>query len=349
MGLTCTHVVQIPSLIRVGYLCGCSARSTGGSGAPKPEILVEAGNLRATDETKCKRKRSDALSAREPKEHPAHWEEVYTSIQEFRALPHNAAPVDAMGCERLADVKEKPKNFRWQTLVSLMLSSQTKDTVTAEAVSRISAEAKRRRRSFSAQFVHDIGAVDLDRCIDKVGFHNRKTVYLQKAAKICLDLHGGDIPDTLDGLVALPGVGPKMAYLALNCAWGCVAGIGVDTHVHRISNRLGWVNSKTPEETRKQLENWLPKDLWRPINPLLVGFGQIHCLPRAPRCASCPVEIYCPGSERDSRKKGKTMKVAATTVQIKYESSDAMMAGTATEDATPMDSIKRESFGSKAI
>ena len=75
------------------------------------------------------------------------------------------------------------------------------------------------------------------------------------------------------------------------------SGIGVDVHVHRITNRLGWNETKNPENTRKVLESWLPKEEWIPINPLLVGFGQLHCTPRKPKCKGCPVEKYCPSIE----------------------------------------------------
>jgi len=97
--------------------------------------------------------------------------------------------------------------------------------------------------------------------------------------------------------VKLPGVGPKMAMLTMQEAWGSSVGIGVDVHVHRICNRLGWVkNTKTPEQSRKQLESWLPKDKWQPINRLMVGFGQTVCLPVHPKCAICKVNHLCPSA-----------------------------------------------------
>ncbi|CAI5508805.1 unnamed protein product [Closterium sp. Naga37s-1] len=122
-----------------------------------------------------------------------------------------------------------------------------------------------------------------------VGFYVRKAGYLKKMANICLEKHGGDIPGSLEDLLALPGVGPKMAYLVMNVAWERVEGICVDTHVHRIARRLGWTDAKakTPEDTRRALEQLLPKDEWMGINPLLVGFGQTTCLPIGPRCSSC--------------------------------------------------------------
>jgi endonuclease-3 len=107
-----------------------------------------------------------------------------------------------------------------------------------------------------------------------------------------------DIPDTVDGLLSLPGVGPKMAYLAMQVAWDQNVGIGVDVHVHRITNRLGWVNTMRsgPQATRKVLEEWLPPEYWRNINPLLVGFGQTICLPGRPRCEMCLLNQTCPAS-----------------------------------------------------
>ena len=104
----------------------------------------------------------------------------------------------------------------------------------------------------------------------------------------------GDIPNTVEDLCKLPGVGPKMAHLCMKTAWGVVTGIGVDTHVHRIANRLGWVKSKSPEDTRKELEDWLPKEHWSEVNHLLVGFGQQICQPVKPQCAACLNNTLCP-------------------------------------------------------
>ena len=148
---------------------------------------------------------------------------------------------------------------------------------------------------------------DISTNICKVGFWRRKTGYIQSAAKIIRDDFEGDIPKTIDDLCSLPGVGPKMGFLALQGAWGLNVGIGVDVHVHRVANRLKWVNSTDPEGTRLQLQSWLPKEVgdvvsrWsrRPvaykesfpqmhptINKTLVGFGQVICQPVGPRCES---------------------------------------------------------------
>jgi len=122
--------------------------------------------------------------------------------------------------------------------------------------------------------------------------------YIKRTAAILERDYGGDIPNTLQGLMSLPGVGPKMSYLALQVAWRQTLGIGVDTHVHRITNRLGWVHTTTPEKTRMALEQWLPKEYWGKINILLVGFGQKVCLPVGPKCSVCRVNSACPEGRR---------------------------------------------------
>ncbi|TKY48340.1 Endonuclease III-like 2 [Spatholobus suberectus] len=127
-----------------------------------------------------------------------------------------------------------------------------------------------------------------------VGFYTRKASNLKKIANICLMKYDGDIPSSIEELLLLPGVGPKIAHLVMIVGWNNVQGICVDTHVHRICNRLGWVSRSgskqktlTPEETRQALQRWLPKEEWVPINPLLVGFGRTICTPLRPHCGEC--------------------------------------------------------------
>lgn len=133
----------------------------------------------------------------------------------------------------------------------------------------------------------------------------KKATYIKKTAAVLASDYGGDIPRTVSELCKLPGVGPKMAVLTANVAWGDTAGIGVDTHVHRISNRLGWTGpeaTKTPEATREVLERWMPSSLWKEANHLLVGFGQQVCTPLRPRCGECLNSDLCPvGIEKFSQ------------------------------------------------
>ncbi|KAI8639482.1 DNA glycosylase [Parasitella parasitica] len=225
-------------------------------------------------------------------EPPPNWSIVYDLLEALRQ--REKAPVDTMGCERLAEKTAAPIVQRFQTLVALMLSSQTKDTVTSVTVRKLQAELP---GGLCLQDILDIDVMTLNSMIAKVGFHTKKASYLKRTAEILRDQYNGDIPDNIDSLTSLPGVGPKMGYLTLQVAWNKNMGIGVDVHVHRICNRLGWVKTSTPEKTRESLESWLPKDKWRSINPIMVGYGQIVCLPRGPRCDICPVSQYCPSSE----------------------------------------------------
>lgn len=120
--------------------------------------------------------------------------------------------------------------------------------------------------------------------------------YLKKTSSILKEKYNNDIPDSAEKLCELPGVGPKMAHICMQVAWDKISGIGVDTHVHRIANRLGWVKkmTKIPEDTRKELESWLPKELWADVNHLLVGFGQTICTPQRPKCTDCLNKDICP-------------------------------------------------------
>ena len=221
---------------------------------------------------------------------PPHWQDVYAGIVHMRA--DNNAPVDGSGCERQA-YSVDPKDVRFQKLVGLMLSAQTKDAVTDEAVKRLDHHWKE-QGGLTVANILTADEATIDSLICKVGFHNRKANFILRTARILHASYDDDIPRTIPLLCSLPGVGPKMAYLAMQCAWKDNVGIGVDVHVHRIANRLGWVSSVEAEQTREQMEEWLPQHLWRVINKLLVGFGQQICLPTTPRCLQCTVNTWCP-------------------------------------------------------
>ncbi|KAJ2719013.1 alpha,alpha-trehalase nth1 [Coemansia sp. Benny D115] len=221
------------------------------------------------------------------------WDIVFDRIKEYRAT--HEAPVDTVGCEALTAEEKDPKRQRFRSLISLMLSAQTKDEITAEAVRNLS---QRLPGGLTPKSLSEASMELIHECVRRVGFWQRKSNYIKEAARTCLEQHDGDIPRTVPQLLSLPGVGPKMAYLAMQAAWHDSQGIGVDTHVLRISHRLGWVSelSKTPEATRHSLESWLPKSLWREINPLLVGLGQTVCRAVGPKCGECPVSQYCPSA-----------------------------------------------------
>jgi endonuclease-3 len=214
---------------------------------------------------------------------PSHWKEMFDLVKESR-LANPTAPVDTMGCERLADPNASERDQRFQTLISLMLSSQTKDQVTAAAIRTMQRDLP---GGLTLESILAVEPEKLNELIGKVGFHNTKTKNIKKTAEILRDTWDSDIPDSAEGLISLPGVGPKMAYLTLSAGWGRTEGIGVDVHVHRITNLWNWHKTKGPEETRVTLEAWLPKEHWHEINWLLVGHGQTICLPVGRKCGDC--------------------------------------------------------------
>ena len=164
---------------------------------------------------------------------PPGFKDEWRLIKELRK--DRTAVVDTMGCERLADPQASEKDRRYHVLVSLMLSSQTKDTVNAAVMGALKA------RGLSVKRILDETSEDeFHELIKPVGFHNVKTKNIRKATQILRDEYDEDVPNTMEQLLALPGVGPKMALLVLKCAFDITAGISVDTHVHRISNQLGW-------------------------------------------------------------------------------------------------------------
>ncbi|CAN7989074.1 unnamed protein product, partial [Ixodes hexagonus] len=228
---------------------------------------------------------------------PDNWEQVLSNIRQMRQ--GKDAPVDTMGCDKCPDQTLPEKLLRYQLLVSLMLSSQTKDEVTYAAVCRL------REFGLTPEAVSSAEEKQLEEIIYPVSFYKNKAKHLKRTSQVLLEEYDGDIPDSIEGLCKLPGVGPKMGHLAMSCGWGRTVGIAVDTHVHRISNWLGWVPqpTKTPEQTRKALEGWLPRDVWDDVNLLLVGFGQTVCKPVNPKCSSCLNLQLCPYGRKQVKPK----------------------------------------------
>ena len=269
---------------------------------------------------------------------PANWDEIYNAVKEMRKL--HLAPVDTMGCETLAEEHVTPRDKRFQTLIALMLSSQTKDTTNAIAMRRLQTELP--APGLTLENILEVDPVKLNELIYVVGFHNNKTRYIKATALILRDQYAGDIPDSIDGLMSLPGVGPKMAYLCLSAAWGRTEGIGVDVHVHRITNLWGWQKTKGPEETRMTLQRWLPKEKWHEINHLLVGFGQTICLPVGRKCGECTLSEkgLCPSAVVERKKVVKKIKKEEEAVDGKEDK--LVEAITAKEEEITTEGVKNE-------
>ncbi|KAL9436722.1 hypothetical protein AB3S75_022714 [Citrus x aurantiifolia] len=230
-------------------------------------------------------------------EPPANWEKVLEGIRKMKTLE----PVYSLGVDE-TDSSLPPKERRFAVLLSALLSSLTKDKVADGALQRLLQNGLH-----TAEAIDKADEATIKDLIYPVAFYTRKACNMKKIAKICLTKYDGDIPSSLDELLALPGIGPKMANMVMTLGWFNVQGICVDTHVHRICNRLGWVTqpgtkqkTSSPEQTREALQRWLPKEEWVRINPLLVGFGQTICTPLRPRCGMCTVSEYCPSAFKES-------------------------------------------------
>ena len=181
----------------------------------------------------------------------------------------------------------------FKVLVSTVISLRTKDEVTAVASEKLLARAD------SPGQMMKLAAVEIQQLIYPAGFYRNKARHLMQIAEILVNQYGGLVPSQMKLLLALPGVGRKTANLVRNLGFG-LPGICVDTHVHRISNRAGWVATRNPTETEAALEKILPEKFWIAINGLLVRFGKTVCTPVSPFCSSCPMPIPCPrvGVER---------------------------------------------------
>jgi endonuclease-3 len=174
----------------------------------------------------------------------------------------------------------------FRVLISCILSLRTQDATTAKASHRLFAVAD------SPEAMVSLSAKKIANLIFPVGFYKTKAKNIVEICKRIVDDYSGRVPDEIDELLKLKGVGRKTANLVVTLGYG-KPGICVDTHVHRISNRWGYVKTKTPEQTEYALREKLPKRYWIEYNDLLVSFGQHLCRPISPRCSECPISQYC--------------------------------------------------------
>lgn len=174
----------------------------------------------------------------------------------------------------------------FEILISTILSLRTKDDVTRAASRRLFHVARTPRE------ILELPEEEIARLIFPVGFYKTKARRLKDVSADILERFGGAVPDNLDELLKLPGVGRKTANLVVTLGYG-KQGICVDTHVHRVSNRLGYVSTKTPEQTEMELRKKLPPEYWIEYNDLLVAWGQNICKPISPFCSRCAIRPYC--------------------------------------------------------
>ncbi|MBP5161846.1 MAG: endonuclease III [Spirochaetales bacterium] len=179
------------------------------------------------------------------------------------------------------------KQDPFSVLISTVISLRTKDDVTLNASRRLLAEAPD---------PHAMLGLSEDRIAELIfpaGFYRRKAMQIKQISEILVTDYDGKVPADAGLLMKLPGVGIKTANLTLNLGFGIDA-ICVDCHVHQISNRLGWIETKTPEESEKALQPVMPRRFWIPLNELLVSYGQEVCTSVSPKCSMCPENQSCP-------------------------------------------------------
>ena len=202
----------------------------------------------------------------------------------MRAL---ARAIDHLELPAVEKIAEERQEAPFDVLISTMLSAQTRDPVTAAASARLF-RAARTPRTMARLPVKRI-----ERLIYPVSFYRHKARHVKETCRILVDRHGGRVPGTMTELLALPGVGRKTANLVLILSFKSLANICVDTHVHRISNRLGWVRTRTPEQTEQALYTATDRRWWPYINLYLVTWGQNVCRPVSPRCDACVIRSHC--------------------------------------------------------
>lgn len=203
----------------------------------------------------------------------------------MRRLAKAIDGLDEPAVEKIAQAQEEDP---FQVLIATLLSAQTRDAVTAVASDRLFGVARTPRAMVQ------LPVEQIQQLIYPVSFYRNKAVHVKAACEQIMTRFGGRVPSTMDELLTLPGVGRKTANLVLILAHRSVSNICVDTHVHRIANRLGWASTRTPDETEQALYAASRKKWWPVINLYLVTWGQNVCKPVYPLCGQCVLVDLCP-------------------------------------------------------
>jgi endonuclease-3 len=198
-----------------------------------------------------------------------------------------ARAIDDHDLPAVEKIAEESQEDPFEVLISTMLSAQTRDPVTAAASMRLFNVARTPRT------MARLTVAQIQKLIYPVSFYRHKAKHVRETCRLLVERYGGRVPGTMEELLTLPGVGRKTANLVLILSFKSQGNICVDTHVHRISNRLGWVRTRTPEETEQALYAATAQRWWPYINLYLVTWGQNVCKPVYPRCGACVVRGHC--------------------------------------------------------
>lgn len=281
-------------------------------------VAGERGNMFISAFQRCCRKR------------PVTTAPMWTPVEQLKAIidsrKRSGAAMATMSWSELMDPAEA-KLHRFQTLIGLMISAQTKDAVTTKAVENLQTLRGGLAPTVLANTSEDV----VRELIRPVSFFRTKEGRIIRVAGICSRDYDGDIPRTIEALTALPGVGLKMATLAMTQDWGEEVGIGVDVHVHRIATRIGWVATNHPDKTEARIQDVFPKQWWGPLNEAIVGFGQTICNARRPKCDQCPIADSCKAArggdiedemKRAKRKRRKTRRKSDSDDAAEFSDTD---------------------------
>ena len=199
-----------------------------------------------------------------------------------------AKAIDGLEEPAVEKIAQEQQEDPFQVLIATLLSAQTKDAVTAAASERLFRVAR------TPKAMARLPVTQIEKLIYPVSFYRNKAVHVKAACEQIMTRFGGSVPSTMEELLTLPGVGRKTANLVLILAHRSTSNICVDTHVHRISNRLGWAATRTPDETERALYSVSQKKWWPVINLYLVTWGQNVCKPVYPLCHQCVLADVCP-------------------------------------------------------
>jgi endonuclease-3 len=212
-----------------------------------------------------------------------------------RVMRTLAREIDGLELPAVEKISESQKQDPFQILISTLLSARTQDATTLAASTRLFAEAR------TPEAIARLRVSQIEKLIYPVSFYRNKAVFVKDTAKMILSRFGGKVPATLEQMVQLPGVGRKTANLVMILAFRSSDNICVDIHVHRIANRLGWVKTRTPEETEQALYKALERKWWPIVNLYLVTWGQNICRPVYPRCQQCAIVTSCAHGAQGAR------------------------------------------------
>jgi len=199
-----------------------------------------------------------------------------------------ALEIDGLELPAVEKISNSQEEDPFQVLIATLLSARTQDATTLAASTRLFRAAR------TPKTMARLPVRQIERLIYPVSFYRHKAKHVKATCRMLVSRFGGRVPTTMEELLTLPGVGRKTANLVLILAFKSLENICVDTHVHRISNRLGWVRTNTPDETEQALYRATASRWWPYINLYLVTWGQNVCRPVYPRCGACAIEPYCP-------------------------------------------------------